>query len=56
MMKMEGLDLLEEIQHGEADEELLEEIAQRKSARRKTFSSVINKRKLNKFELDEVMV
>lgn len=53
---MEEIDLLEEMEHEEADEEILDEIEQRKSARKKTFSSVINKRKLNKYELDEVMV
>lgn len=56
LVKMEELDLLEEMEHEEADEEILDEIEQRKSARKKTFSSVINKKRINKFELDEVMV
>lgn len=56
MMKMEEFDLLEEIEHEEKDGEILDEIEQRKKAARKSFSSVINKKKLSKYELDEVMV
>ncbi len=55
MIKMEEFDLLEEIKHEEADEEILDEIEQRKKAARKSFSSIINKRKLSKYELDDVM-
>ncbi|GEM_PF-4892812 len=48
-------DLFDEIQHEEQDEEILDEIEAKKKAAKKSFSSVINKKKLNKFELDEVM-
>ena len=49
-------DLFDEMQHEEQDEEILNEIEARKKAAKKSFSSVINKKKLDKFELDEVMV
>ncbi len=53
---MEETDLFDELQHEEDDEEILEEIEEKKKAARKSFSSVVNKRKLSKYELDEVMV
>ena len=53
---MEEMDLFEELQHEDADEEILGEIAQKKKAAKRSFSSVINKKKLNKYELDEVMI
>lgn len=48
-------DLFEEMQHEEDDEGILEEIEEKKKAARKSFSSIVNKRKLSKYELDEVM-
>ncbi len=53
---MDETDLFEELKHEEDDEEILEEIEEKKKAARKSFSSVVNKRKLSKYELDEVMV
>lgn len=47
--------LFEEMQYDEQDEEILDELEQKRKAARRSFSSVINKRKLNRFELDEVM-
>ena len=51
---MGELDLFEEIEFEEQDEEILTEIEQKKS--KKSFGSVINKKKLNRYELDEVMI
>ena len=48
--------LFEELQHEEQDEDILEEIEAKKKAAKKSFSSVINKKKVDKSELDEVMV
>lgn len=53
---MTELDLFEEIQHSEEDEGILDEIEQRKKEAKRSFSSVINKKRLSKYELDEVMV
>ena len=53
---MEETDLFEELQHEEQDEEILDEIEAKKKANKKSFSSVINKKKVDKFELDEIMV
>ena len=55
-IKMEENDLFEELQHEEQDEEILSEIEARKKEAKKSFSSVVNKKKLSKYELDEVMV
>ncbi|MBI2664922.1 hypothetical protein HYX10_06305 [Candidatus Woesearchaeota archaeon] len=48
-------DLLDSIQSDEQDEEILEQIEVRKKAAKRSFSSVVNKRKLSRYELDEVM-
>ncbi len=53
---MAEMDLFEEMQREEQDGEILEEIEEKKKAARKSFSSIVNKRKLSKYELDEVMV
>ena len=50
------VDLFEEMQHEEQDKEILNEIDARKKEAKKSFSSVVNKKKLSKHELDEVMV
>ncbi|MBI3034664.1 hypothetical protein HYY72_05900 [Candidatus Woesearchaeota archaeon] len=39
----------------EEDEETLDELKKANKARSRSFSSVINKKKLSKYELDEVM-
>jgi len=52
----EEFDLMEEIEHEAQDEEILSEIESKKKAAKKSFSSVINKKKLSKYELEEVMV
>ena len=52
---MENFDLLAEVQHEAADEQILAEIATRKRAAKRSFSSVINQKNLSKYELDEVM-
>jgi hypothetical protein len=53
---MYDMDLLDEMEHKEEDESILTEIENKKRAARKSFSSVVNKRKLSRYELDEVMV
>jgi len=53
---MAETDLFEEMEHEEQDEEILSKIEQKKKEAKRSFSSVINKRKLDKHELDEVMV
>lgn len=53
---MTDIDLFEELQHEEQDGEILEEIEEKKKAARKSFSSIVNKKKLSKYELDELMV
>jgi len=55
-MKMEETDLFEELQHEEQDQEILQEIESKKKAAKRSFASVVNKKKLSKYELDEVMV
>ncbi|MBN2454424.1 hypothetical protein JXB11_02665 [Candidatus Woesearchaeota archaeon] len=45
--------MLEEFEKQEEDEETLKEL--RESKKQKSFSSVINKRRLNKFDLDDLM-
>ncbi|MBI3052097.1 hypothetical protein HYY74_06630 [Candidatus Woesearchaeota archaeon] len=39
----------------EEDEETIEELKKLSKARHRSFSQVINKKKLTKYELDEVM-
>jgi hypothetical protein len=56
MSKDFGEDLLGEFEAQEEDEGLLEEMAEKRKERQKSFISVINKKKLSKFELDEVML
>jgi hypothetical protein len=53
---MKELDLFDELQHEENDEEILEEIATKKREAKRTFSTVVNRRKVSRYELDEVMV
>ncbi|MBI2137006.1 hypothetical protein HYU12_00640 [Candidatus Woesearchaeota archaeon] len=48
--------LFEEMQYEEGDEEILDELEQKRKAARRSFSSVINKHKLSRYELDEVML
>jgi hypothetical protein len=45
--------MLEELEKQEEDEEILKEL--KESKKDKSFPAVINKRRLNKFELDEAM-
>ncbi|MBI2550295.1 hypothetical protein HYV83_03900 [Candidatus Woesearchaeota archaeon] len=48
--------LLEQFESQEGDEEILEELAEKRRERRKNFISVVNKKKLSRHELDEVML
>ncbi|HIG98579.1 TPA: hypothetical protein HA231_04110 [Candidatus Woesearchaeota archaeon] len=48
--------LLEQFESQEEDEEVLEELAEKRRQRQKDFISVVNKRKLGRHELDEVML
>ena len=52
----EDVNLLGELESQEEDEEVLEELAAKRRQRQKTFLAVINKKKLAKHELDEVML
>ena len=45
--------MLEEFEQHEEDEETLKELKQMKKT--KSFSATINKRNMDKFELDEIM-
>ena len=49
-------DLLEQFESQEGDEEILEELAEKRRQKQKSFVSVINKKKLTRHELDEVML
>lgn len=49
-------DLLGEFESMEEDDGVLEELAMKKRERQKNFLSVVNKKKLSKYELDEVML
>lgn len=49
-------DLLGEFESREDDEEILEELAEKRRQKQKSFISVINKKKLTRHELDEVML
>jgi hypothetical protein len=46
--------MLEEFEEQQEDEETIKELKDLK--RERSFSSLINKRRLNRFELDEAMV
>lgn len=48
--------LLEMFESQEEDEEVLEELAEKRRQKQKSFTAVINKRKLTRHELDEVML
>ena len=48
--------LLEELENQEEDELVLEELAETRKRKHKSFLSVINKKKLAKHELEEVML
>ena len=48
--------LLEQFESQEGDEEILEELAEKRRQKQKSFVSVINKKKLTRHELDEVML
>ena len=48
--------LLEQFESQEGDEEILEELAAKRRERQKSFLSVVNKKKLTRHELDEVML
>ena len=52
----EETDLLGQFESQEEDEELLEELAEKRKQKQKSFLAVVNKRKLGKHELDEVML
>lgn len=52
----EGTSLLEELESQEDDEQLLEELAETRRRKQKSFLTIINKKKLAKHELDEVML
>lgn len=52
----EEVDLLDELESREEDDEVLEELSQKRRERQKSFISIINKKKLGKHELDEVML
>lgn len=44
-----------ELLNDEEDEETIEELKKNNKTRHKNFASIINKKKLNKYELDDVM-
>ena len=52
----EEVDLLGQFESQEEDAEILEELAEKRRQRQKDFVSVVNKKKLSKHELDEVML
>ncbi len=52
----DNLDILEQFESQEEDEEILEELAEKRRQRQKSFVTIINKKKLSKHELDEVML
>ncbi len=52
----EEVDLLGELESQEEDDEVLQELTLKRKERQKSFLSVINKKKLSKHELDEVML
>ena len=54
-LKMENTNILEELEQDAGDERILEEIEESKSASKRSFDSVINNKKIDKKDLDEVM-
>ena len=56
MILNDDVDLLGEFESQEEDEEVLEERAQKRRQRQKTFIAVVNKKKLSRHELDEIML
>ena len=50
------VDLLQELESQEEDEQVLQELAAKRRQRQKTFIAIVNKKKLSKHELDEVML
>ena len=52
----EDTDLLEMFESQEEDESTLEELAEKRRQKQKSFTSVINKKKISRHELDEVML
>ncbi|MBI2580486.1 hypothetical protein HYV85_01625 [Candidatus Woesearchaeota archaeon] len=52
----DDVDLLGELESQEEDEGILEELAAKRRERRKNFISVVNRKKLSRHELDEVML
>ena len=50
------VDLLQELESQEEDEQVLQELAANRRQRQKTFIAIVNKKKLSKHELDEVML
>lgn len=52
----EDVDLLGEFESQEEDEEVLEELAAKRKERQKNFISVVNRKKLSRHELDEIML
>ncbi len=53
-MKMDGFEL-ELLDDEVEDEETIEELKKSNKEKNKNFSAVINKKKLSKYELDEIM-
>ena len=49
---MEEFDIFDD----EQDDETMDELKRVSKAKTKTFTSIINKKKLSKYELDEVML
>lgn len=47
------MDLYEEMESEAEDEEILEEMKEKKT--KKSFTEIINKKKISKFELDEAL-
>lgn len=52
----EEVDLLGQFESQEEDEEVLEELAAKRRERQKSFLAVVNKKRLSRHELDEVML
>ncbi len=56
LMMDEETDLLGQFESQEEDEEVLEELAEKRRQKQKSFTAIINKRNLSRHELDEVML
>ena len=52
----DDVDLLGQFESQEGDEEILEELAAKRRERQKSFLAVVNKKKLSRHELDDVML